>query len=110
MFIRKWVDYSAKYGLGYILSDNSSGTNFNDNVKIVYASNDSPSFYLILEEISPVDHKKHLIITNHLYDEECPDPDIRRRVALYTSFRTYLDKRPLTKYCSKLASLNVPSN
>ena len=31
----KWVDYSTKYGLGYLLSDNSAGVFFNDSTKIV---------------------------------------------------------------------------
>ena len=31
----KWVDYSSKYGLGYLLSDSSAGVFFNDSTKIV---------------------------------------------------------------------------
>ena len=34
-FVRKWVDYSSKYGLGYLLSDRSTGIYFNDASKIV---------------------------------------------------------------------------
>ena len=35
MWVRKWVDYSAKYGLGYTLSNGSCGVYFNDNSKMV---------------------------------------------------------------------------
>lgn len=34
-FIKKWVNYSIKYGIGFLTSDNSSGVHFNDNTKIV---------------------------------------------------------------------------
>ncbi len=40
-FVKKWVDYSAKYGLGYLLSDGTTGICFNDSSKmIVDASNE----------------------------------------------------------------------
>lgn len=35
IWIKKWVDYSSKYGLGYILSNGASGVFFNDSTKIV---------------------------------------------------------------------------
>lgn len=33
--VNKWVNYSVKYGYGFILSDSSIGVCFNDNTKIV---------------------------------------------------------------------------
>ena len=35
VWVRKWVDYSNKYGLGYQLSDGSVGVLFNDHSKII---------------------------------------------------------------------------
>ena len=35
VYVRKWVDYSTKYGLGYLLSNGFSGVFFNDCTKIV---------------------------------------------------------------------------
>ena len=35
VFVKKWVDYSSKYGLGYLLSNGSTGVFFNDSTKIV---------------------------------------------------------------------------
>ena len=32
---KKWIDYTSKYGLGYVLSDGSIGVFFNDATKIV---------------------------------------------------------------------------
>jgi polo-like kinase 1 len=34
IFVKKWVDYSSKYGLGYLLSDGSTGIYFNDATKM----------------------------------------------------------------------------
>ncbi len=36
VWVKKWVDYSSKYGLGYILSNGMTGVFFNDSTKIVY--------------------------------------------------------------------------
>ncbi len=38
------MDYSAKYGLGYLLSDGSTGVYFNDSTKIIL---DSKGLYFI---------------------------------------------------------------
>lgn len=35
VWVRKWVDYSSKYGLGYLLSNGACGVFFNDSTKIV---------------------------------------------------------------------------
>ena len=35
VYVKKWVDYSSKYGLGYLLSDGSTGIYFNDSSKMV---------------------------------------------------------------------------
>jgi polo-like kinase 1 len=34
VYVRKWVDYSEKYGLGFLLTNESSGMLFNDSSKI----------------------------------------------------------------------------
>jgi hypothetical protein len=33
-FIQKWINYSLKYGLGYLLSDGIIGFAFNDRTKM----------------------------------------------------------------------------
>ena len=35
VWVKKWVDYSSKYGLGYLLSDSTTGIYFNDSTKMV---------------------------------------------------------------------------
>ena len=43
-WVAKWVDYSDKYGLGYQLSDGSVGVLFNDQSRLLLATNE----YLLL--------------------------------------------------------------
>ena len=33
--IKKWIDYSSKYGIGYLLSNGNIGVYFNDGTKIL---------------------------------------------------------------------------
>lgn len=35
IWVRKWVDYSSKYGLGYLLSNGHAGVYFNDSTKVI---------------------------------------------------------------------------
>ena len=35
VYVKKWVDYSSKYGLGYLLSNGSTGIYFNDSTKMI---------------------------------------------------------------------------
>jgi polo-like kinase 1 len=35
IFVKKWVDYQTKYGVGYLLSDDTAGVFFNDCTKII---------------------------------------------------------------------------
>ena len=45
VWVSKWIDYSSKYGLGYLLSDNAAGVFFNDSTKIVVAHTDVVFYY-----------------------------------------------------------------
>ncbi len=35
IWVKKWVDYSNKYGMGYLLTNGTTGVFFNDSTKIV---------------------------------------------------------------------------
>lgn len=52
VWVQKWIDYSSKYGLGYLLSDKAAGVFFNDSTKIVVAQNDSVFYYYERKAIS----------------------------------------------------------
>ena len=33
--VKKWIDYSSKYGIGYVLNNGNFGVYFNDSTKIL---------------------------------------------------------------------------
>ena len=81
---KKWIDYSSKYGLGYILSDGNVGVYFNDSTKIIYRPNGANFIYI---ERNP--QEKIEIITPHLFSEEF-GKDLNKKVILLQHFKAYL--------------------
>jgi polo-like kinase 1 len=84
VWVKKWVDYSTKYGLGYMLSNNAYGVFFNDSTKIIL----EPSglhFDYIERKISD---KPELIHTHTLSDY--PE-DFHKKVTLLQHFKNYLE-------------------
>ena len=47
VWVSTWVDYTSKYGMGYLLSNGSIGVYFNDSTKIVLASDDVHFEYMV---------------------------------------------------------------
>jgi polo-like kinase 1 len=47
--VKKWVDYSSKYGLGYLLSNGQTGIYFNDSSKMVLNGDKEEVNYLSSE-------------------------------------------------------------
>ena len=35
IWVKKWVDYSTKYGLGYLLTNGATGVFYNDSTKLI---------------------------------------------------------------------------
>lgn len=50
VWVTKWVNYSEKYGIGYILSNGSIGVYFNDLTKLVLDPNNYHVDYFELDE------------------------------------------------------------
>ena len=84
IWVKKWVDYSSKYGLGYLLSNNSTGVFFNDSSKIVLDIKAS-TFNYIERRVSD---KQELIYSHTLNDYP---KEIQKKVTLLTHFRSYLE-------------------
>jgi polo-like kinase 1 len=84
VWVKKWVDYSSKYGLGYLLSNTSTGVFFNDSTKIVL---DSDSHNFIYYERRTTD-KKDVGNSHTLTDYP---KDLQKKVTLLQHFRSYLE-------------------
>lgn len=83
LWVTKWVDYSSKYGVGYILSDESIGVYFNDSTKIILCPEGDRFDYITRRT-----QEKAEIRTSHTF-EEYPD-DLKKKVTLLRHFRNYM--------------------
>ena len=81
--MKKWVDYSSKYGLGYLLSNGSSGVFFNDSTKIILEPSKSHFEYFERNSKQKVD-----IVSTHTL-EKYPDT-LKKKVTLLKHFHNYL--------------------
>ena len=81
IWIKKWVDYSEKYGIGYILSTGCVGVHFNDNSKIVSGPNES--FYYICKNTESVDD----VVLNYSF-VSVPD-EYRKKIAIFDHFKKH---------------------
>ncbi len=48
VWVKKWVDYSSKYGLGYILTNGCTGVFYNDSTKIILSKDEKYKSKLVI--------------------------------------------------------------
>mmetsp|Transcript_55415 Transcript_55415/g.161801 ORF Transcript_55415/g.161801 Transcript_55415/m.161801 type:complete len:910 (+) Transcript_55415:29-2758(+) len=90
LWVVKWVDYSSKYGVGYILSDGSIGVYFNDSTKIVL----TPEGHQF-EYVTRRTQEKPEVRTTHTF-EDYPE-DLKKKVTLLRHFKNYMHADVLEK-------------
>ncbi|CAG9334258.1 unnamed protein product [Blepharisma stoltei] len=101
IYVEKWIDYSSKFGVGYILSNGCSGVYFNDETKILTQPN-SQSFYYI----ETTEKRKDAFYEYSL--EEYPET-LSKKVRLLDRFTKYLDPdSSIISGCSTNFSLENP--
>lgn len=85
VYIQKWVDYSVKYGVGYLLSNGHTGVFFNDYTIIVY--NPKTNYFEYLEK--QPNQKQELLRCYYLssYPKE-----LSKKVTLLIHFKSYLEQ------------------
>jgi len=86
LWVKKWVDYSSKYGLGYTLSNGSSGVFYNDSTKIIVPQGSRVFYYI--ERGS----EKQEIVKSYPFDS-CPR-GLYKKVTLLQHFKSYLETDP----------------
>ena len=84
IYVKKWVDYSSKYRLGYLLSNGITGVFFNDSSKIVLDAKGS-SFEYMERKASD---KQDMVTSHTLADYP---KDLQKKVTLLQHFRSYLE-------------------
>ena len=83
-WVKKWVDYSSKYGLGYLLSNGYTGVFFNDSSKIIFNPKTS-EFNYIERRVSD----KQEVISSHTLTEY--PKELQKKVTLLQHFKNYLE-------------------
>lgn len=82
--MKKWVDYSSKYGLGYLLSNGCTGVFFNDSTKIILDLNGHHFDYIERRSSDKQDIATTFTLTDYV-------KDLHKKVTLLQHFRSYLE-------------------
>jgi len=84
IYVTKWVDYSSKYGLGYLLSNGSTGVYFNDSTKIILEPNGTYFEYIERRQTD----KQDIVVSHTMTDYP---KDLQKKVTLLQHFKIYLE-------------------
>ena len=89
LWVTRYVDYTSKYGLGFLLNNGCSGVFFNDSTKIILDNDDSSFQYVErkrteFSELRRVD----MLVGSHNMDDY-PET-LNKKVTLLKHFRNYL--------------------
>lgn len=120
LVVQKWVDYTSKYGLGYILQGGLVGVYFNDATKLIVAPNrydfqyyerGSPKFAAHNLEVYPEALHKKVTLVKHFRnylenDQEGKDPDAVSTTAAAEAMAASANGRSVNRY---LAEFDDPS-
>ena len=85
IYVNKWVDYSTKYGLGYLLNNGNVGVYFNDYTKILL--NPTSNDFIYVER--KMKDQKDMIISFKLKGEP---KEIKKKMLIFQNFKKYFDE------------------
>ncbi|CAG9334905.1 unnamed protein product [Blepharisma stoltei] len=83
IWVKRWVDYSSKYGLGYLLSNYCTGVYFNDSTKII--ADPCGSYFQYIHR--PQTAKSEEVSLHSFKDYPS---DLQKKVTLLLHFRKHL--------------------
>jgi len=90
VWVNLWVDYSTRYGLGYILSNGSCGVCFNDASAMILHADNVNGQYITPNQNNPGQYSiLHYVLDNH-------PPELNKKAQLLKHFLNFLityDKR-----------------
>jgi hypothetical protein len=84
IWVRKWVDYSSKYGVGYILSNGCTGVYFNDSTKMILAADRSEFHYIERRRSTTQEETRKFSLSTY-------PSELQKKVTLLKHFQTYLE-------------------
>ena len=111
VWISKWIDYSSKYGVGYILSNKCLGVYFNDATRMVA---DLRTFRSVTYITRPKGEKVDTCEVYSLEGSQEFSSDVKKKLILIRNFKNYLitgvDKEGTTKGHSSFATFEGRSS
>jgi len=84
-WVTRYVDYTSKYGLGFLLNDGSAGVYFNDSTKSVLGPEGETFMYVERRRVGNVNEHVYEMHTLSSYPEA-----LQKKVTLLKHFRNYL--------------------
>lgn len=84
------MDYSSKYGLGYLLSDLSAGVFFNDSTKVVAESSGNQFYYYERKAIASNGNEKQDVLSQYSFANY--PKELQKKVTLLQHFKSYLEQ------------------
>jgi hypothetical protein len=89
IIIKKFVDYSAKYGVGYMLTDDTTGVCFNDQSRLFQATNQEVfHFHSVTRDAQNQRQEDQKSYAFGFYPQEL----LGKKVHLFQTFSKYLKK------------------
>ncbi|EQC30829.1 PLK/PLK-UNCLASSIFIED protein kinase [Saprolegnia diclina VS20] len=90
LWVLQYVDYTAKYGLGYVLSNGSAGVYFNDSTKIIASPDGSTFDYVDRLDAPAVDSPRTTFSAKQF------DAALAKKVTLMGHFQEYMKEEEPT--------------
>ena len=85
LWVTKWLDYSSRYGVGYVLSNDSVGVIFNDSTKIIMSPDHEEFQYISSSKLVDV-------VSTHTFIDY--PTEINKKVMLLQLFQKQLKSKP----------------
>jgi len=84
VWVKRWVDYSSKYGLGYLLSNGCFGVFFNDSSKVLLEAKSGKLIYVERKGPQKQDVANEYTLTDY-------PKDLQKKVTLLQHFKSHLE-------------------
>jgi len=81
VWVKKWVDYTSKYGIGYCISNDAIGVYFNDQSSILSVSNVKFVYSDLKRKDPPI----------HATTEEYPS-ELHKKISILKHFRSHFER------------------
>jgi len=95
--VKRWVDYSDKYGVGYLLSNDSGGMLFNDSSKLIQMDNTDYFEYIIRKKEDKSDLGYGYLLNDY-------PKELKKKINLLKHFKTYLESSKVKPNLNNLSN------